>query len=251
VDGEQLLTFRAAAVVDLLRRVEQEVVRLRRAANVGEIGAEEEAKLDEHRAAKGKDPFLATLAVHAERAAVGVEVANLDTGQLASPDAEEEQAEERETVARVLGDREEPRSRVGWQKRRDAFLGRAAASYAPSTRPENLRRLEEALGDLNARREDGREFRFDEHSLEPVTPLRTDVGELKIVPEPEGTRGYDDLRRAATREPLGQGVRPSVASLGDLARMLGARGREIDLENLRMLRRVIALERRRGIGWER
>ena len=41
-DGEQLLTFRAAAVVDLLRPVEQEVVRLRRAANVGEIGAEEE-----------------------------------------------------------------------------------------------------------------------------------------------------------------------------------------------------------------
>jgi len=28
-DGEQLLAFRAAAVVDLLRRVEQEVVRLR------------------------------------------------------------------------------------------------------------------------------------------------------------------------------------------------------------------------------
>jgi hypothetical protein len=121
----------------------------------------------------------------------------------------------------------------------------------PSTRPENLSRLEDALRDLNAQREDGREPRFDEQSLEPVIPLRTDAGELKIVPEPEGTRGYDDLRRAATREPLGQGVRPSVASLGDLARMLGARGREIDLENLRMLRRVIALERSRGIGWER
>jgi hypothetical protein len=121
----------------------------------------------------------------------------------------------------------------------------------PSTRPENLRRLEEALGDLNAQREDGREPRFDERSLEPVIPLRTDAGELKIVPEPEGTRGYDDLRRAATREPLGQGVRPSVASLGDLARMLGARGREVDLENLRMLRRVIALNRSRGLTWER
>ena len=113
-DGEQLLTFCPATVIDLLRRVEQEVVRLRRAANVGEIGAEEEAKLDEHRAAKGKDPFLATLAVYAERAAVGVEVANQNTGQLASADAEEEQAEERETVARMLGDRDEPRSRVGW-----------------------------------------------------------------------------------------------------------------------------------------
>jgi hypothetical protein len=121
----------------------------------------------------------------------------------------------------------------------------------PSTRPENLHRLEEALSDLNAKREDGREVRFDEQSLDPVVPLRSDAGELKIVPEPEGTRGYDDLRRAATREPLGQGVRPSVASLGDLARMLGARGREIDLENLRILRRVIALERGRGLTWER
>jgi hypothetical protein len=113
------------------------------------------------------------------------------------------------------------------------------------------RRLEDALGDLNAQREDGRELLFDEQSLEPVISLRSDAGELKIVPEPEGTRGYDDLRRAATREPLGQGVRPSVASLGDLARMLGARGREVDLENLRMLRRVIALERSRGLSRER
>jgi hypothetical protein len=52
--------------------------------------------------------------------------------------------------------------------------------------------------ELNSQRDDGRELRFDEHSLEPVIPLRTDAGELKIVPEPEGTRGYDDLRRAAT-----------------------------------------------------
>ena len=121
----------------------------------------------------------------------------------------------------------------------------------PSTRPENLLRLEGALRDLNAQREGGNEVRFAEGSLEPVIPLRTDAGEVKIVAEPEGTRGYDDLRRAARREPLGQGVRPSVASTGDLARMLGARGREIDLQNLRMLRRLIALERSRGRGLER
>jgi hypothetical protein len=121
----------------------------------------------------------------------------------------------------------------------------------PSTRPENLRRLEDALGELNAVRVDGRELRLDQWSLEPVIPLRSDAGELKIVPEPMGTRGYDDLRRAASREPLGQGVRPSVASTGDLARMLGARGRQIDLENLRMLRRLIALDRVRSLGRER
>jgi hypothetical protein len=121
----------------------------------------------------------------------------------------------------------------------------------PSTRPENIRRLDEALVELNARRDDGREFRLEGHQLDAVIPLRTSAGEMKVVFEPEGTQGYEDLRRAATREPLGQGVRPSVASLGDLARMLGARGREADLENLRMLRRLIALDRSRGRSWER
>lgn len=121
----------------------------------------------------------------------------------------------------------------------------------PSTRPENLRRLEEALGELNAARVDGQALQLDEHALEPLIPMRSDAGELKIVPEPLGTRGYDDLRRAANREPLGQGVRPSVASTGDLARMLGARGRETDLEKLRMLRRLIALDRGRGLSRER
>lgn len=121
----------------------------------------------------------------------------------------------------------------------------------PSTRPENLRRLEEAVRDLGAVHQDGKELRLGEDAaLEPVLALRTGAGELKIVPEPEGTRGYDDLRRAATREPLGQGVRPSVASTGDLARMLGALGRETDLERLRTLRRVIELERSVGFGLE-
>lgn len=121
----------------------------------------------------------------------------------------------------------------------------------PSTRPENLQRLADALGELNAKRIDGQELRLDGRDLEPIIPLHSDAGELKVVPEPIGTRGYDDLRRAAGREPLGQGVRPSVASTGDLARMLGARGREADLENLRMLRRLIALDRGRGLGRER
>jgi hypothetical protein len=121
----------------------------------------------------------------------------------------------------------------------------------PSTRPDNLRRLKEALGELHAARVDGQELQFDAEPLDPVVELRSDAGELKIVPEPLGTRGYDDLRRAASREPLGQGVRPRVASTGDLARMLGVRGEEADLARLRMLRRLIALERGRGLSRER
>jgi hypothetical protein len=88
-----------------------------------------------------------------------------------------------------------------------------------------------------------------------VVELRTEAGELKIVPEPAGTRGYDDLRRGATREPLGRGVRPSVASLGDHARMLAALDREQDRERLRAVRRLIELDRgrshRRGLSLER
>ena len=85
----------------------------------------------------------------------------------------------------------------------------------------------------------------------PVIELTTDRGEMKVVPTPEGTRGYDDLRRAANREPLGRGVRPSVASVGDLARMASAYDRERYLAQIMQLRRLTALERSRSRGIER
>jgi hypothetical protein len=71
------------------------------------------------------------------------------------------------------------------------------------------------------------------------------------VPQPAGSRGYDDLRRSAGREPLGQGLRPQVANPGDLARMLGARNRDEDIPTLLRLRRLIELEREltRTRGW--
>src|SRR5262245_24475673 len=94
----------------------------------------------------------------------------------------------------------------------------------PAMRPENLQRLQLALGELNARSLDGGELPPLAEGLarEPVLALASERGELKLVPEPAGTQGYEDLRRAATREPLGRGLRPEVASIGDLARMLGA-----------------------------
>ena len=113
----------------------------------------------------------------------------------------------------------------------------------PSMREENLARLALALEDLNARRSDGKRLVL-ERDLDQlrVIELETDAGEVKLVPEPAGTSGYDDIRRAARREPLGQGVRPQVASLGDQARMLAALDREEDLQALRTLRRLIELE---------
>jgi hypothetical protein len=110
----------------------------------------------------------------------------------------------------------------------------------PSTKPENLRRVAEALDELGAGE--------TELGVEEPTTVTTLHGELRIVPVPAGTRGYDDLRRAAVREPLGQGLRPAVSSKGDLARMLSALGRDKDVEKLRQLRRLIELERELGLA---
>jgi hypothetical protein len=120
---------------------------------------------------------------------------------------------------------------------------------APSLREVNLRRLEAALADLGAKRADGRALALDEKAItsEPHIRLQSPHGELGIVPEPAGTRrGYDDLRRAATREHLGRGVRPVVASTADLARMLAALGRDADLPKLRAMRRLTELEHSPG-----
>jgi transcriptional regulator with XRE-family HTH domain len=111
----------------------------------------------------------------------------------------------------------------------------------PSMREENFVRLEQALDDLDARRSDGRPLDL-RNPEEPVMELKTRAGPLKLVPEPAGTRGYDDLRRRADREPLGRGLRPQIASTDDLARMLGALDRDQDLERLLRLRRLMNLE---------
>lgn len=124
----------------------------------------------------------------------------------------------------------------------------------PSTREENLHRLGRALDELNARCTDDKAPSLERDlGRGGVVELQTDAGELKIVPEPVGTRGYDDLRRRAERQPLGQGLRPSVASLDDHARMLATLGREQDREPLQTIQRVIELDRgrRRGPSIER
>jgi hypothetical protein len=120
---------------------------------------------------------------------------------------------------------------------------------APSVRAENLRRLGLALDELEASRVDGKPLLLEEATIgeEAVIALESPSGELKLVPEPAGTRGgYDDLRRGASREPLGHGLRPQVASIGDLARMAAALAREQDLEPLRQLRYLRELDLRLG-----
>jgi len=109
----------------------------------------------------------------------------------------------------------------------------------PSLREENLRRLGRALEELEAPEPALAEALA---TSEPVA-ARTRAGELRIVPEPWGTRGYDDLRLRTFRENLGRGARPQVASLVDCVRMLEASEREPDAERLLRLRRLMELER--------
>jgi hypothetical protein len=140
----------------------------------------------------------------------------------------------------------------------------------PSMRPDNVERLGEALEELEARRADRRRLTVDEESLrrEPVLRLRTSMGELKVVPEPAGTRrGFEDLRRGSTHEHIGDGLRLRVASVADLARMSAALGHELgqqpgreaeqlrrlEIERSRELRRIMEAEvgLQRTLGLER
>jgi hypothetical protein len=122
----------------------------------------------------------------------------------------------------------------------------------PSLRPENVEQLGKALEELEARRSDRRRLSVDEESLrrEPVIRLRTTMGELNVVAEPAGTRrGYEDLRRGATYEHIGEGLRPRVASVADLARMSAALAHELEQEPGREAERLreLAIERSREL----
>ena len=121
----------------------------------------------------------------------------------------------------------------------------------PSMREDNTSRLQKALIDLQAVRARRASRSTSPDRPDPVIELKTRAGELKLVREPAGSRGYDDLRRHASRELLAQGLRIQIASSGDLARMIGAVGRDDQIETLLRMRRLIELERSLGRGIER
>lgn len=116
--------------------------------------------------------------------------------------------------------------------------------FTPSPRPDNLNRLADALDRMG-----GKEVAAERAAGETtVRAFESPAGRLVWVREPAGTRGYTDLRRRARRLHLGEGLRPQVAAVGDLVRMLEALGRPEDSEKLEAMRRVVELDR--GIGIE-
>lgn len=120
----------------------------------------------------------------------------------------------------------------------------------PARTRENYRRLAAALKELNARLRvpdlgEPEEVPLDENSFEQGTTWTyvTKHGYLDVALLPDGTRGYDDLRRSATRESLTDSVAISVAALADVIRSKEAAGREKDRAVLPILRQVLERSR--------
>ena len=96
----------------------------------------------------------------------------------------------------------------------------------------NLRRLADALRELNARLRGLAEdvpFLLDEQTLAAGDHFTfvTDAGNLDCLGTPAGTKGYDDLSRTA--EPMQIGDRTvQIAAIEDLIRMKLAAGRPKD-----------------------
>lgn len=114
----------------------------------------------------------------------------------------------------------------------------------PSFGGDNVDRLATAVTELDAKRHDQQPLALNEQALaaEPVISISTPAGSLSIVGSPTGApKGFVDLRRAATKEHLGQGLQPLVASVGDLARMAAALHRDEDIARLPELRRIMEL----------
>ncbi len=109
----------------------------------------------------------------------------------------------------------------------------------------NIDRLARAASELAARRLDGQTLVWSEQAIDAVDvlALSTQFGALNLIGTPAGVpRGCVDLRHAATKEHLGYGLQPFVASVGDLARMAAALHRDQDVARLPALRRIMQLE---------
>lgn len=121
----------------------------------------------------------------------------------------------------------------------------------PARDRANLERLASALSELNARlrptEPKGVPLPLDAEMLDSADlwTLTTSAGDLDLCFTPAGTRGYDDLRREASRERLDKRLTVTVASLRDVIRSKEAAGRDKDLAQLPILRRTLELTRER------
>ena len=122
----------------------------------------------------------------------------------------------------------------------------------PARTRENFTRLAAALTELDAKLripdvEEPLAIALDERTFGQGTTWTfvTKHGYLDIALLPDGTRGYDDLRRSATRERITDSVTIVVAALADVIRSKEAAGREKDRAILPILRQVLERSRQK------
>jgi hypothetical protein len=131
----------------------------------------------------------------------------------------------------------------------------------PARTRANFTRLAAALRELDAKlriadMDEPLAIAFDEESFNQGTTWTfvTRHGYLDVALLPDGTRGYNDLRRSATQEQITDTVTVTVAALADVIRSKEAAGREKDRAVLPILRQVLERSRekdRRDLGIER
>ena len=116
----------------------------------------------------------------------------------------------------------------------------------PARTRSNLRRLSQALVEIDAKLRvpemaDPLEISLNEFSFDQGTTWTfvTRHGYLDIALLPDGTLGYNDLMRDATKEQLTTTLSIFVASLADVIRSKEAAGREKDRAILPILRQVL------------
>lgn len=120
----------------------------------------------------------------------------------------------------------------------------------PSRDRENLTRLIEALQELDAKirvpeGEPRPEMIWEPDFIERFQnlALTTRHGNLDVCLSPDGTRGYADLERQATKEAVSDTLQVSVASLADVIRSKDAAGRQKDRLHLPVLRELLERQR--------
>ena len=120
----------------------------------------------------------------------------------------------------------------------------------PARDPENMERLVSALTELEAKlrlpRDDAVEFPLEPELIANARlwTLATKAGDLDLVFEPAGTRGYEDVRRDAIEQTL-RGTPVRLASLRDIIRMKEASNRPKDQAQVPALRQTLEVVRER------
>lgn len=124
---------------------------------------------------------------------------------------------------------------------------------SPARDRDNLDRLAAALADLSGKpRIAGAptdfEIPLDGAMLAGFQNLSLDTphGQIDLVLLPDGTKGYDDLVRSATRVRVSAELEVPVADLADVVRSKAAAGRAKDHAQLPILREALEQTRRLG-----